>query len=148
MREVAAAEIETPRLIPSIVQQRSDKGAFFRQEMFRSKIARIAARAFFVAVHSKYGSANRNDAGRFRTSCAHVGGIPPARPVISFLNPSSMVAQGNLTKLQALQTPLRQRNENSMVGKSRCHVEQSETSLAIDIRSVPQMIRDSSLRSE
>jgi hypothetical protein len=39
--------------------------------MFRSKIARIAARAFFVAVHSKYGSANRNGAGRFRTSCAH-----------------------------------------------------------------------------
>lgn len=73
MREVAAAEIETPRLIPSIVQQRSDKGAFFRQEMFRSKIARIAARAFFVAVQSKYGSANRNGVGKFRTSCAHVG---------------------------------------------------------------------------
>jgi hypothetical protein len=72
MREVAAAETETPRLIPSIVQQRSNKGAFFRQEMFRSNIARIAARAFFVAVHSKYGSANRNGAGRFRTSFAHV----------------------------------------------------------------------------
>ena len=88
MREVAAAEIETPRLIPSIVQQRSDKGAFFRQKMFRSKIARIAARAFFVAVHSKYGSANRNGAGRFRTSCAHVAEYRReyrlARPVISF----------------------------------------------------------------
>ena len=40
--------------------------------MFRSKIARIAARAFFVAVHCEDRSANRNGAGRSRTSCAHV----------------------------------------------------------------------------
>jgi len=48
MRQVAAAEIETPRRIPSIVQQRSDKGAFNRHEMFPSKIAHIAARAAIV----------------------------------------------------------------------------------------------------
>ena len=46
-------------------QQRSDKGAFFRQEVFCSKIARVATRAVFVAGHSKYGSANCKCAGRF-----------------------------------------------------------------------------------
>src|SRR5205814_9365104 len=36
------------------------------------KIARIAARAVFVDVHREDRSANRNGAGRSRTSCAHV----------------------------------------------------------------------------
>ena len=40
-------------------QQRSDKRALFRQEVFRSKIVRITARAFFVAVHREDGSPNR-----------------------------------------------------------------------------------------
>src|SRR5437773_11214638 len=39
--------------------------------MFRSKIARIAARAFFVAVHRQDGGANRERAGRFRACCPH-----------------------------------------------------------------------------
>src|SRR5207248_11714545 len=46
--------------------------SFFRQEMFCSKFVRIPPRAFFVAIHGQYGSANRKRAGRFGARCPDV----------------------------------------------------------------------------
>src|SRR5438874_6323287 len=60
-------------LLTSISEERSDKGSFFRQEVFLSKKVRIAACAFFVAGYSQYRSSNRQRAGsRIRACQSHV----------------------------------------------------------------------------
>ena len=59
------------RSSPSL-QQRSDEGAFFRQEVFPSQILRITSRAFLVAIRSQDGRAHCEHARRFGGSHSHV----------------------------------------------------------------------------
>jgi hypothetical protein len=71
MAKLGYADETMPIAFLLVGQQRSDKGSLFRQEMFCSKIVRVAARAFFMAAHGQYGSADCKCAGRFRARCPH-----------------------------------------------------------------------------
>ena len=59
------------RSSPSL-QQRSDEGAFFRQEVFPSQILRITSRAFLVAIRSQDGGAHCEHARRFGARDPHL----------------------------------------------------------------------------
>jgi hypothetical protein len=49
MAKLDHADETLPTAFPLVGQQRSDQSALLRQEMFRPKFLRVAARTFFVA---------------------------------------------------------------------------------------------------